>query len=259
MRCKRKVRLMRMLALCVCVVCIAATCVSAHNISSLNTDSTTGWTKWTNRHMGNRYTGYTYGSNYAKNAYKEFVDAGISLWGVAISCKESTSNPKGTIIDCMDASDGTASVESEFNATGHITSWTMTIYDQYIPASPNITELARTFAHEVGHVYGLGHVSQTSQIMYGYASSTKSVTVYDMRGMLVMTHEHLHDESTNYNIVCDAYTHGRQCRTCYAYETINCYTNHWHEGGRHYFVNNCECGNSGTVSIVCPASGCPFS
>lgn len=258
MRKKRIFWLIRLLALALCVFC-TATIVSAHSIANLNTDLATGWNKIDSRHMGSRGTSYAYESAALKNRFHTFVEAGINMWGVSIHCVESTTNPKGTIVASDYWGNATASVSSDFNSTGHVTGWEMEIYVDIIREDLYPEEVKRTFAHEIGHVYGLDHVNTSSQIMYGQASSTKSVTTADMRGMLLMTHQHLHDESTNYDINSDTYTHNLRCRTCLAYETIECFTSEWHSGNRHYFVNNCECGNTGTVSVVCNAADCPYS
>ena len=209
--------------------------------------------------MGSRGTTYAYATAKLKNRFSVFVEAGINMWGVSIYCVESTTNPKGTIVSSGEWPAANASVSSDFNSTGHVTGWEMEIYVDIIREDLYPEEVKRTFAHEIGHVYGLNHVNSSSQIMYGQASSTKSVTAADVRGMLVMTHQHMHDESTNYDFIRAAYTHDQKCRTCFAYETIECFTSEWHSGNRHYFVNNCECGNTGTVSVVCNAADCPYS
>ena len=67
----------------------------ASSIADWRTDSETGWVKMHNRHMGTKYTTYSYENAYTKAKYQAYVEAGIDKWGVSIHCVESTSNRKG--------------------------------------------------------------------------------------------------------------------------------------------------------------------
>ena len=240
----------------------------ASSIADWRTDSETGWVKWYNRHMGTKYTTYSYESASTKAKYKADVDAGIAKWGVAINCQEVATGAMGLIKeDIYYDPPGSASVQTSYDANKHITSWVLTIYSALFPydnsgtgAPASAAGKNNTIAHEIGHVYGLGEISNSSQIMYGTYSETKTVTLNDRRGMHVMTHQHQHNASTSYIILTSYYnTHDQRCLGCCAIVETECFTSEWHSGNRHYFVNDCACGNTGTVSIVCNAADCPYS
>ncbi|MBQ3551612.1 MAG: matrixin family metalloprotease [Clostridia bacterium] len=88
----------------------------------------------------------------------------------------------------------------------------MTIYSQEFDGNATAGKY-RTIAHEIGHVYGLGHVDNYSnQIMYPYHSTTKNVTTYDIAGMNVMTHTHTHNGSYPGTYVqLSGYQHIKRC------------------------------------------------
>ena len=139
----------------------------ASSIADWRTDSETGWVKWHNRHMGTKYTTYSYESASTKAKYKAYVEAGIDKWGVTIDCSEVTTGAMGLIKeDIYYDPPGSASVQSSYDANKHITSWVLTIYEALFPydnsgtgASASAAGKNNTIAHEIGHVYGLGEIT----------------------------------------------------------------------------------------------------
>lgn len=246
-----------------CILLNGIYSVQATEISSFNTDDTTGWSRWDYHcHMGQKNTTYTYASSAIKSEYSSYVQSGIAMWGSLISCSEVSSNAKGLITETTDWLEATAKTTVTYNSSKHITGWTITIYPLF---NFNSTEAGqnRTLAHEIGHVYGLGHVTNSSQIMYGEYSATRSVTASDQRGMRVMTHEHTHTGS--YNSATAQYSstsHKTRCTTCRAYSILTCtFTSNWHSGTSHYYQFNCACGNTSLVTFPCTGGSCiqPFS
>ena len=183
------------------------------------------------------------------------------MWGTYISCTEGNSSSKGTItVSALDNGANAATLPSYNASNHHITNWTITIYSTNFNGNTTNGK-NRTIAHEIGHVYGLGHVSFSSQIMYHTYSETKNVTSYDKAGMNVMTHTHTHTGS--YSITLEQYstfTHKVRCNTCKAYYLSNCSYTDYHSGTKHYLVINCSCGNHTTQSWTCNGNPCilPF-
>lgn len=234
----------------------------ATEISSFNTDDATGWTRWDFFcHMGQKNTTYTYASSAIKSEYSSYVENGIAMWGSLISCTEVSTNAVGLITETADWMEANAKTTVQYNSSKHITGWTITIYPLF--SFNSTTGRNRTLAHEIGHVYGLGHVTNTAQIMYTDYSDTKSVTAADQRGMKVMTHEHTHTGSYNSATAQHNDTsHKTRCTTCRAYSILTCtFTSNWHSGNLHYYQFNCACGNTSLISFPCTGGSCilPFS
>ena len=80
----------------------------ADTIDSFKVDNSTRWTNYVEGltiHMGSKNTTYKYSSTTVKDKYYIHVNRGISMWdSCGISCKESSSNPMGTIyVSAMDS------------------------------------------------------------------------------------------------------------------------------------------------------------
>ena len=206
-------------------------------------------------HMAKKSTSYKFQNSTVLSKYQSLVESGINLWGSTITC---TYNPSSTtgLIDTISGNQSytaLATISSNLT-TRHITSWKITIASATF--DPNTTAgKIRTIAHEIGHVYGLGHVSHTTQIMYGTYSASKNVTVYDRNGMNVMTHTDTHPTRTLEQGV--NFHHYTRCNTCKAALINLCSHEDYHIGTRHHFKANCSCGNTYQTSWSC--SGNPHS
>lgn len=246
------------IALIVSLILFCSTSVSASSISSFETDAATGWSKLGTSHMGIKYTTYSFSSSLDESSLASCVSDGIDMWGSEISCTKRTSGAMGTIASSLAPSQAVASTTISTNSASHITAWTICIYELNFINKSNAGK-ARVIAHELGHAFGLGHVSNSSQIMYTTYNDTFSVTAGDIRGMRVMTHVHTHGDSYSISYEPLIHTHKKRCTTCKAYQTENCNTTRqWHEGTTHYYQCNCVCGNQKLVSKVCTDNQCIY-
>ncbi len=198
--------------------------------TSANT-SVSGWAYSTQSgHMGVKTSNYTFDSSTTYNTYSTYLSNGIALWGTNISMGyTSQSTAKGLIIASDAASDATAStLVVSVDSNGHRTKFTITIYSvNFLGSYTNVNGRNRTIAHEIGHAYGLGDISQSSNIMYGSYSTLKQVTTQDIWGMKVVTHQHNHSSSTTgtYSQLNASY-HNVVCSSCYGiYKQDHSYVN----------------------------------
>lgn len=178
--------------------------------------STSGWTYSTqNGHMGTKVSTYKYSSDEVRRAYADYVVAGIGMWTSYISMSYSASSTQGLFKISNETSGATAStLVTAVDANGHRTQYEVTIFSYSFDTNSDEGK-ARTIAHEIGHVYGLGHVNTTGDIMYDTYSETKAVTSASRNGMKVVTHVHTHSASTSGTYVATTQSqHGLLCSTC---------------------------------------------
>ena len=266
MRCYFPKHIARVIFLVVCFsfLAINASAACQYSLDGLYTDGESGWNIQNGGHMGSRYTTYSFNEDapYLEEYYDE-VRAGVALWGNYISCVESA-NGEGLIT--LSLGEGTQLIAEvtpipTYNSDNHVVQWTITLYHGKFQSACEAGLGAIVIAHELGHVFGLAHVEGEHRLMYPDLKSTQSVTADDKSGMVVMTHAHVHNNSTTYTIEQHSVAqHKKRCGVCRAFYLVNCtYSSHYHSGNYHYFQMNCSCGNNGVKQISCSPLNCPYS
>lgn len=240
------------------------------DLGTFTTDESTGWTVLDEEdkypaHLATKYTTYKYSSSSVKQLYSAYVNAGIAMWGSNISFTEGSGTTTGTIIvdNYHPTATATTIVPNNLSGDFHTTNWIIIIHLNNFNAC-STAEKNRAIAHEIGHVYGLGHVDNSFQIMYWQTSSTKSVTAADLRGLKLMTHEHTHNGTNQLKYIPTSdFVHDVRCAVCYAIfsKSVICSHTDMHSGNRHYYTTECVCGNNKTLSWACKGNPCilPFS
>lgn len=177
------------------------------------------------KHMGTKISTYKYDNVAIYNKYSQHIEAAVNLWGDSISMTYDATSTQGTVkvTNQSYSADGSivlALVGDEVVVDNHTSSYTLLIFDV------NMNQIESyhwkyVLAHEIGHAYGLSHVSDDSQIMYSpYDTSTAihRITDKDKIGMDIMTHSHTHSTSTSSNCtnVNESSYHKTKCSTCKA-------------------------------------------
>lgn len=253
---------------------------------------TTGWTYLSACcHMGKATTTYKFETEEAEEQYGSLVSSAFDLWDSAgINCSYSASSTEGTIEIVQGLEYNGLSGADSLDSSGHVLTWTIQLSKSYLDdATKANTVKMKTIAHELGHVYGLGHVDNKYQIMYGVEFAFKEVKPADRVGMQVVSHIHSHtsDYSKTYEAI-NSTQHKAICSTCLMYKIENCskffvnknstqhevkcsycslstlencsYTS-IHSGNTHYAYFNCMCGNTEIMSWPCSGNPCiePYS
>lgn len=210
---------------CCLVVCLSITCTPVYAVNDLNdynTDTTSGWSlKSSKSHRGSKVNHYKYASTDIEKTYSSDFDNAISLWGTNISLSKTTSTGYGVITtENNDSSTAVATTSGLTYSTsiGHYNSaFTITINTaKYDKKTATLKKYA--LAHEIGHVYGLSHFSDTSKIMNPSLSTSMTISTTDLAGLKTCTHAHTHTKSTTYTY--ESYSnlrHKSRCKTCKAY------------------------------------------
>ena len=144
----------------------------------------------------NRPNGYNFDSNELG-----YISSGINMWGSNLSLSSTTSSSaKCTIkrqfltvavpgfIRYQNHTSGSVPLNSHIfdNETNHVTSSVIILCTTNWPYNSDKAPIV--VAHELGHVVGLGHVSDNTQIMHSDMNDSLTVTSNDIKGVKAMTH-----------------------------------------------------------------------
>lgn len=189
-------------------------------------DSVTGWTfaypsYYT--HTGTKSITYYYGDVYSGDYHTRFTE-GKNLWGANISMQRTANSDAAKVIFRVDPTGGSkypdANAVTEFRLSGspglHQSNWNIIFFKNRIDP---LTSYQRKIiaAHEIGHVYGLGEVWNSSQVMYGVTpTASTTITASDIKGIQLMTHEHTCSAISAKNTYgwVDGTFHRKRCRDC---------------------------------------------
>lgn len=205
---------------------MSLTIYAASDFDSYYTDSSSGWAlKDLKHHRGSKTNSYSFSSTSVKETYAADLSGAISLWGTKISMSETATTGYGVItIQDNESSNAVATTSglSYNTTTGHTTNaFTITINKpNYDNKTSSLKQKA--LAHEIGHVYGLDHFSDTSKIMNSSLVSTMTISTSDSAGMNLCTHAHTHGTTTTYTY--ENYSnlrHKQRCSTCGIYTLEN--------------------------------------
>lgn len=221
------------------------------SLSGYSTDNTTGWRyKSAYYHMGKRNTTYRFESSEGRTKYSSVIQNGSSLWAGSLTFTEGLSSAEGVIKLISDQS-YLALTQLNSATNGHTTSWELYICINTFDALPSETDQNKVIAHEIGHIFGLDHVTNQPQIMYTPHKSNLVVHSYDRRGMNVMTDTHVHGStvtSFRYEQIT-LHRHKKRCTTCFSYQTETCDYTSYQSGNYLYYEYDCsKCGHQATIS-----------
>lgn len=164
-----------------------------------------------------------------ETSYHERLTEGKNMWGSNISFQR-VSSLSSANVECNASANFPSYSANAFAVTTYPGGDTVPFHNKkYTLTVNNATFLSLSdfekklvYAHEIGHVYGLGHVNITSQIMYpNKPLSTMGIRAADLRGMKWMTHTHECSSSTSstYNTYewQDTTLHRKRCVSCKSY------------------------------------------
>ena len=204
------------------VICIINVSASSLIYTSPNT-SVSGWAYLTTGHKGTISATYAFVYGIDEEEYQPIMAGGAALWGTNISVLKisNTNLAQGLIIINDLATNTLASTyipPESVDSNGHIQAFNLTINTYYFDILTPALKY-KVIAHELGHAYGLDHVPQNTNIMFGTANaywfSSAQVTAQDIWGMKVVTHEHVHSASTTGTYTqLDVMSHEVTCSSC---------------------------------------------
>lgn len=209
-----------------CFSSLFSSVYATNDLEEYNTDNVSGWTlKNSKAHRGSKGYLYKYESDTVKEKYSSDFVSAIDMWGNRINMTETSLTGYGVFSVQNDSSSTAVATTSglKYNdSIGHYyDSFTITInsarYD-----NKDSSLRTKALAHEIGHLYGLTHFSDTSKIMNPSLASTMSITTTDANGLNTCTHSHTHSDSTSYTY--ERYSnlrHKSRCSTCKAYKYEN--------------------------------------
>jgi hypothetical protein len=171
---------------------------SSYYVGSFVGGDAVGWRIMEERHTNGTEQTYSFDTSdpYLTNTLKQYVRAGADMWSDVIDIEEKTDGSgMGLIyIEHYETSPANAKFVADIGTctdgrTGHLTRWTIKIYEDSISVVN-----ATTFAHEFGHMIGLTDLyenASANKLMYGYSNRTVSApTNLDKWGARVITGEH---------------------------------------------------------------------
>ena len=196
---------------------LGASSIYAHPMTDFyGDDNFSGWTLFlSHAHQGTKTTYYDYATLAVEEDYETDFDNGRGLWGNLVTMLQVDVGNEGTINAALDYTTTARALTTIYSdVNNHIDLWTLLIYINNFTGSSE--GKARTMAHEIGHVYGLNHVSNPDQIMYGYYDEEKDVESGDEWGMKVCTEEHINHSDYTYLSYNDT-QHMKICGACNGY------------------------------------------
>lgn len=224
-------------ALCILLMLIfASTCfvtsaAKADKLSStqLSAGPPNGWASKSSRiHRGSKNFTYFFDNETVKNQLSPYVNAAKSLWGSSVSLTENSSSAGSNlrIYTCNNSKYGFTAASRVLPESGsniHVTAAEILVnLYQFNKSASGLSNAqlearkSRTIAHEIGHIYGLADLYSSGSkenIMYGYASHTKTVTAMDKKGMSVVTNVHATHSFSSWSFENTTY-HKRTCSVC---------------------------------------------
>lgn len=204
------------------VMFISSLTVNATQLENLKSDATSGWVIGNSigGHMGMKLSYYKYSSTTVSNSYSGIFDAAKAIWGSNINLTHSSSTSEGTVHAITDYNSTDLAYAGSYtkNSSGHMTSWKITIVKNNFDSLSLDEYKKETLAHEIGHVYGLGHYNNNTSYLMHATSLNVSLQSKEISGMKLCTHDHTHGSSTTYTY--ETYTnmqHIKRCTSCFGY------------------------------------------